>query len=253
MLIASFLSILSLGTFFFQDAETIAIVDKIREDFAYDGKRWSVSPNQRLVHLWKKYQRTNDSLKEEIKKNQNLMAQRKKELGEMEKFVQEIKNLNLAKGREIESLAAENNRIKKQLRELSREREAYFREHHAIADLIATEGLADIARTSPQSPVERIKQLMEEKAKFQAKYETTLSELAKCREQKEEAVLQLDGMRSTLDAKEQMLVVAVEKTQELSALRHQLHSAVSAHDETKKECEVGKCVYVENVCWSYQN
>ena len=225
--------------FFLQDAETNALMEKIREDFAYDGKRWSISPDQRLAHMWKKYQRTNDSLKEQIKKNQNLMAQRKKELSEMEKFVQEIKNLNLAKGKEIESLAAENSRLKKQLRDMSREREAYIREHQAIADLIATEGLADITRTSSQSPVERIQQLMEEKVKFQTKCEATLVELAKCKEHKEEVVLQLDGMRSTLDVKEQMLVVAMEKTQELSSLRQQLQSTVAAHSETKKEYEVG--------------
>ena len=223
-----------------QDAETIALIEKIREDFVSDGKRWAISHDQRLVHLWKKYQRTNDSLKEEIKKKQNLMAQRKKELGDMEKIVQEIKNLNMAKGREIDSIAADNSRLKKQLRDMSREREAYFREHQAIADLIATDRLADITRTSSQSPIERIQQVMEEKLEFQSKYETTLAELTKCKKQQQEVALQLDGVRSTLDAKEQMLIIAVEKTEELSSLQQQLRSTVSAHNDTKKEYEVGQ-------------
>lgn len=223
----------------FQDAETVALMGKIREDFVSDGKRWTISQDQRLAHLWKKYQRTNDSLKEEIRKNQNLMSQRKKEQAEVGKFVQEIKSLNAAKGKEIESLEAENSILKKQLRDMSREREAYFREHQAIADLIATEGLADLARTSSQSPVERLQKLMEERVKYQIKCEGITAELTKRKQQNQELALQLDGLRSTLDAKEQMLVVAVEKTQEQSSLRQQLQTSIAAHNQTKKDYQAG--------------
>lgn len=41
-----------------------ASLDEIRTSFVNDGLRWAMEPENKLIHLWKKVQRTEEALRE---------------------------------------------------------------------------------------------------------------------------------------------------------------------------------------------
>ena len=147
---------------------------EIRTDFVQDGVKWSVSPDRKLVHVWRKYQRTNNEYKKTAEEVQNLKKQRKREYDDMEKSILTIRNLSQSKENLIGKLKSDNEKNTKQIQQLKLEREAYLKGNQAIADLLVTEGMTEFDRANPQKYIEQLvkdkKKCTEEKREMEDRY-----------------------------------------------------------------------------------
>ena len=206
---------------------------EIRQDFAQDGQRWTISTERKLIHLWKKYQRTDVHLKKEIKENQSLQKQRKKEFDELEKYIQSIQQLSHSKEAHIQQLNHDNENLTKQMKQLSMEREAYLRQHQAIADLLVTEGMTEFDRANPQKQIE---QLVKDRNNSLIKIQEHQKMVEKVQKEKEEMEEQY-GEFQVLKAQEQhdMKIKLEEKivaNQELEIHLQELKNQLTVKEQT---------------------
>ena len=206
---------------------------EIRHDFAQDGQKWTISTERKLIHLWKKYQRTDVHLKKQIEENQSLQKQRKKEFEEMEKYIQSIKQLSHSKEAHVQQLNHDNENLSKQMKQLSMEREAYLRQHQAIADLLVTEGMTEFDRANPQKQIE---QLVKDRNNSLIKIQEHQEMVEKVQKEKEEMEEQY-GEFQVLKAQEQhdMKIQLQEKivaNQELEIHLQELRNQLTVKEKT---------------------
>ncbi len=132
------------------------ILKEIRQSFIQDGQKWSVSQERKLVHLWRKCQRTSEEYKKAIEEVKVLKSQRKKDFDDMEKTIQSIKYLSQNKETLIQTLKSDNEKNAALVQQLRLEREAYLKGSQAIADLLVTEGMTEFDRANPQTYIEQL-------------------------------------------------------------------------------------------------
>ena len=148
---------------------------KIREDFINDGLRWSLDPDQKLVHLWRKLQRTEQAFRSSHQEMNSLKAQQKKETAELEDFVSNIRKLSQEKEQLTLSLEQEKESLRAQLRQVCLERDAFIQENQTIAELLLDEGLNQFAGSTPIQPVEH---LLQERSEHNSKIQQLEAENA---------------------------------------------------------------------------
>lgn len=110
-----------------------------------------MDPDQKLVHLWRKLQRTEEAFRSSNQEMNSLKKQQKKEMAELEDFVSNIRKLQQEKEQLIDSLQT-------QLRQVCLERDAFIQENQTIAELLLNEGLNQFAGSTPIQPVEHLLQ-----------------------------------------------------------------------------------------------
>ena len=117
-----------------------------------------MSDNERLLHLWKKKERTAESMRNLVQEYNTWKKQRQNEVAETQKYIQDIKSLTEDKDSHIAQLEADNRNLLAELKQIKRERQAYLKEHEAIAGLMQTEGLTDVTHTNFVKSVEHLLQ-----------------------------------------------------------------------------------------------
>ena len=152
------------------------ILKEIRQSFVQDGQKWSVSQDRRLVHIWRKCQRTSEEYKKAIEEVKILKSQRKKEFDDMEKAISSIKLLSQNKEALIQRLKSDNEKNVKQVQQLRLEREAYLKGNQAIADLLVTEGMTEFDQANPQKYIEQLVKDKNKCAKEKTEMENIYSE-----------------------------------------------------------------------------
>lgn len=261
---------------FQKDPELVAQLKEIREDFIQDGQRWTISEERKLLHLWKKYKRTQEHLKKSIDEVQTLKSQRKKEFDELEKYIQSIKDLSQSKDVHIKNLMEENTNLGKQVKQINIEREAYLKEHQAITDLLVTEGLTEFDGMKPQKQIEQLlkerndwlakikeqedviealqkdKQALEdsfvsrEKNLMDEKGEVS-TQMMKITQERDELLMQQEELRAILTAKEQTLQSTSKMYDEsqvkMAKLKLELETEKLAHEESQLAKTAGKLVF----------
>ena len=246
---------------------------EIQEDFAKDGQKWTLTPEKKMIHLWKKYQRTNDQLKKTVEECKSITAQRKRENEELETYLQNNKRLSQSRDKHMKKLIEENENLTKQIKQIDIEREAYIREHQAITDLLITEGLTDFDRTNPQSYIQQLlkernegaekirnlqefiqavsreeeaikRQQAEESSQQASEMNNLKTQLQKSLQECEALQLQLKDMQTTMKANEQALTSTQEKYEEgqlkLNELRRQLDEEKMAKEEAEEAAAMAK-------------
>ena len=218
---------------------------EIRQDFAQDGQKWTISTERKLIHLWKKYQRTDVHLKKQIEENQSLQKQRKKEFDELEKYIQSIKQLSHSKETHIQQLNHDNENLSKQMKQLSMEREAYLRQHQAIADLLVTEGMTEFDRANPQK---RIEQLVKDRNNSLIKIQEHQEMVEKVQKEKQEMeeqygefqVLQAQEqhdmkikLEEKIAANQELEIHLQELRNQLTEKKQKLESTIKMYDDAK--------------------
>ena len=151
------------------------MLQKIREDFINDGLRWSLDPDQKLVHLWRKLQRTEEAFRSSRQEINSLKTQQKKEMAELEDFVSNIRKLSQEKEQLTLSLEQEKESLRAQLRQVCLERDTFIQENQTIAELLLDEGLNQFAGSTPIQPVEH---LLQERSEHNAKIQQLEAENA---------------------------------------------------------------------------
>ena len=214
-------------------------------------------------------------MKKSIDEAQALKSQRKKEFDELEKYIQSIKDLSQSKDVHIKNLMEENTNLVKQVKQINIEREAYLKEHQAIADLLVTEGLTEFDGMKPQKQIEQLlkerndwlakvkeqedvieslkkdkqaledsfisreKNLMDEKGKVS-------TQMMKIAQEKDELLMQQEELKATLTAKEHTLQSTSkmydESQVEIAKLKQELETVKLAHEESQLAKTAGKSV-----------
>ena len=185
-----------------------------------------MSPDERLVHLWRKYQRTNEQYIKSVEEAKTLKSQRKKEFEEMERYVQNIKQLSESKKKHVQSLEIENEKLTKQVKQLMMEREAYLKGNQAIADLLITEGMTEFDRANPHQYIEQLvkdrnkylrekKELEEQYAEFQILKGGEINEVKQQAHEKsgriKELEVKIQELKNEMKTKNESLEHTVEK------------------------------------------
>jgi len=134
------------------------VLQKIKEDLIADGLRWSMASDQKLIHLWRKLQRTEEAYRTSHQEMNSLKKQQKQEMAELEEFISNIRNLSQEKEEFTHSLEEENKSLRTQLRQIHLERDAFIQENQSIVKLLLDEGLNQFAGSTPKQPVEHLLQ-----------------------------------------------------------------------------------------------
>lgn len=193
---------------------------KIREDFINDGLRWGLDPDQKLVHLWRKLQRTEEAFRSSRQEINSLKTQQKKETAELEDFVSNIRKLSQEKEQLTLSLEQENESLRAQLRQVCLERDAFIQENQAIAELLLDEGLNQFAGSTPIQPVEH---LLQERSEHNSKIQQLEAENA-------QLVEELANTASNIKQEKEELQVFLNKAQKDSTTMDQrLKAMKEAH------------------------
>lgn len=134
------------------------VLQKIKEDLIADGLRWGIASDQKLIHLWRKLQRTEEAYRTSHQEMNSLKKQQKQEMAELEEFISNIRNLSQEKEEFTHSLEEENKSLRTQLRQIHLERDAFIQENQSIVKLLLDEGLNQFAGSTPKQPVEHLLQ-----------------------------------------------------------------------------------------------
>ena len=134
------------------------VLQKIKEDLIADGLRWSLDTDQKLIHLWRKLQRTEVAFRSSHQEMNSLKKQQKQEMAELEEFISNIRNLSQEKEELTHSLEEENESLRTQMRQIHLERDAFIQENQSIVKLLLDEGLNQFAGSTPKQPVEHLLQ-----------------------------------------------------------------------------------------------
>lgn len=118
------------------------VLDAIRTDFVSDGLSWAnLSEDRKMVHLWRKLKRTEEALKSAHQDTKLIKQQRKEEMVGIEEFISNIRSLSQQKDVFTRQLEAENENLRKELRDRSAEQKALLSENSIVGDLLAAAGV----------------------------------------------------------------------------------------------------------------
>ena len=190
-----------------------------------DGQRWSVPPEEKLVYLWRKKERTEDAMKKLIEDHNTLKKQRKSEFTELEKYVQTIKSLSESKDKHTRQLENENRSLTAELQQLQKERQAYFKEHQAVSDLMQTEGLTDV---SNMTLTKSVKQLLQERTEYQTRVHVLEKSFEVLTDENQELRLQSERFQSQVQKRtEEATAHAQQQTRQQQKYQTQLDNKQS--------------------------
>lgn len=210
------------------DASTVdhqQALNKVKDEFVSDGQRWAVSPEERLVYLWRKKERTEEAMKKLIEEHNTLKKRRKTEFTELEKYVQTIKSLSESKEKHIRQLETENRNLTAELQQRQKERQAYLKEHQAVADLMQTEGLTDMSHMTLTNSV---KQLLQDKTEYQTRVHVLETSFEALTEENHEIRLQCQKYQSLLQKKsEEVSINSQQQTRQQQKFQTQLENKQS--------------------------
>ena len=170
----------------------------MKQEFINDGQRWSVPPEEKLVYLWRKKERTEVAMKKLIEDHNTLKKQRKSEFTELEKYVQTIKSLSESKDKHTRQLENENRSLTTEMQQLQKERQAYLKEHQAVTDLMQTEGLTDVSNMTLTKSVQH---LLQEKTEYQTRVQVLEKSFEVLADENQELRLQSERFQSQLKKK----------------------------------------------------
>lgn len=246
---------------------------EIQADFAKDGQMWTIAQEKKMIHLWKKYLRTNEQLKKTVEECNSVKAGRKKDYDELESYIQNNKRLSQNKDEHVQKLMKENENLTKEIKQINIERDAYLREHQAITDLLVTEGLTEFDHSNPQSYIQRLvkernqgvekiqqlqefihtvsqqedaikQQQIEENTQQISEMDNLKTQLHQSQGDKETLQSQLEDVRTSLAAKEEALTSTQAHYEEgqlkLDELKRQLDKEKMAKEEVEEAATVAK-------------
>ena len=170
----------------------------MKQELINDGQRWSVPPEEKLVYLWRKKERTEVAMKKLIEDHNTLKKQRKSEFTELEKYVQTIKSLSESKDKHTRQLENENRSLTTEMQQLQKERQAYLKEHQAVTDLMQTEGLTDVSNMTLTKSVQH---LLQEKTEYQTRVHVLEKSFEVLADENQELRLQSERFQSQLKKK----------------------------------------------------
>ncbi len=113
---------------------------------------------RKLIHLWKKLQRTEEALRNSHLEVNSLKQQRRDEMASVEEFVANIRNLSVEKDALTQSLEMENKRLHSQIQQIAQERDAFIQENKLVAQLLLEEGLQQYPNLTPTQQVQQLLQ-----------------------------------------------------------------------------------------------
>ncbi len=216
---------------------------RIRENFISDGLRWNMGGDRKLIHLWRKLQRTEEALRSTNQEINSLKQQRKEEMASIEEFVTNIRNLSSEKDALTHSLETENESLHSQIQQICQERDAFVQENKVIAQLLLKEGLQQYSSSSPSQPLQH---LIEERTELKSRIEQleggeggggTGFPLV-------EVMAERDRYRAELEANQGGLQEMIEEVKEV---KRQLISDNRSHEiEKRKLRDELECKYIGN-------
>ena len=152
---------------------------EIKSDLTKDGVKWdSSSPETNLVNLWKKYKRTHSRLEESFEEVKAIKTQQRKQNEEMQQYLTNIKQLQKGKNDHVQQMMGEIRDLREKVQQCEKEREAYFKQHQAITDLLMTE------ESSEFDTFKKVQELVKECDSLRETLSTTKENLDKTEDKK---------------------------------------------------------------------